>query len=100
MADLLRANDELEWGPLQTLALRTDGFAFHTGKLSVENPDRPGSYLQAEVKDPLFEQESNPYTLAANRKALISVQGKPGYRAGRLERLIVMDFGGVVEDAS
>jgi hypothetical protein len=98
-ADLLREHGEVELGELQEMQLRTDGFTFHTRKLSVEHPDRPG-YLLADVQDPLFDEESNPYTLAAQRKALIRVKAKPGYRSGRLEKLYIMDFGGEVEDAA
>lgn len=98
-ADLLREHGEIELGELQSMILRTDGFTFHTRKLSVEHPDRPG-YLLADVQDPVFKEESNAYTQAAQRKALIKVQAKPGYRSGRLEKLYIMDFGGEVDDAA
>jgi hypothetical protein len=98
-ADRLREHAEIEWGELQTMVLRTDGFTFHTRKLSVEHPDRPG-YLLADVRDPVFDEESNPYTQAAQRKAVIRVQAKPGYRSGRLEKLSIMDFGAEIDDAA
>ena len=98
-ADLLREHGEIEIGDLQQMVLRTEGFIFHTKKLSVEHPDR-GGFLLADVQDPLFAEESNPYTLAAQRKALIRVQAKPGYRSGRLEKLYIMDFQGEVDEAA
>lgn len=98
-AERIREKAELEWGPLQTYVLQTDGFVFHTRKLSVEHPERTG-YLLAEVEDPIAEQENNPYATAVQRKARISVQAKAGYRSGNLERLVILDFGGEIEDAA
>jgi hypothetical protein len=99
LADALREHGEVEIGDLQEFLLRTDGFTFHTRKLSVEHPER-GGYLLADVQDPIFEEASNPYTLAAEKKAMIRVKAKPGYRSGRLEKLYIMDFGGVIDDAA
>lgn len=98
-AEVLREKVEPEVGELQDMLLRVDGFTFHTRKLSVENPERKG-YLLADVKDPVFDEESNPYTKAAQRKAVIRVKAKPGRRNGRLEKIYIMDFGGEVEDAA
>jgi hypothetical protein len=98
-AEQLREHGEVDWGELQSMLLKTDGFTFHTRKLNVEHPDRPG-YLSADVKDPVFDQEANPYTQAAQRKATIRVLAKPGYRSGRLEKLSIVDFEGEVSDAA
>src|SRR5690606_11060670 len=89
-AETLREKVPPEVGPLQEMILRTDGFTFHTKKLSVENPEG-GGYLLADVQDPIFKEQSNPYAVAAHRKALIKVQAKAGYRNGRLEKIYIMD---------
>lgn len=99
-ADRVRETDEVEFGNIETMLLKTDGFTFHTGKLSVERPDRPGSFMLADVKDPVFEQNGNPYTQAAQRKALIQVRAKAGYKNGRLERIAIFDFGGEIDEPS
>lgn len=99
IADALREHGEIEIGELQLFMLRVDGFTFHTRKLSVGHPERAG-YLLADVQDPIFDEASNPYAVSAERKALIRVQAKPGYRSGRLEKLFIMDFAGEVDDAA
>jgi hypothetical protein len=98
-ADQIREQGWVEFGPMQTYRLRTDGFTFHTRKLSVEHPERPG-YLLAEVEDPVAEVESNPYAAAVQRKALIEVRAKAGYRNGKLERLVILDFAGEIGEAA
>lgn len=91
IADAIREHGQIEFGPLQTFVLRTDGFVFHTKKLSIEHPKRSG-YLLAEVDDPIAEQENNPYARAVQTKALIRVKAKAGYHNGQIERLVVVDF--------
>jgi hypothetical protein len=98
-AEKIRSGVAQEFGPLQEFILRTDGFTFHTRKLSVEHPERPG-YLLAEVDDPVAEEDNNPYASAVNRKATIRVQGKAGYKNGQLVRLVIMDFGGELDEAA
>lgn len=98
-ADALRENVGSEFGDLQEMILKTDGFTFHTKRLVVHNPERPG-YINALVIDPAFKEEENPYTLAANRKAMIRVIAKGGYREGVLEEIYIMDFKGEIEDAA
>lgn len=99
VADAIREQGQIEFGPLQTFILRTDGFTFHTRKLSVEHPER-GGYLLAEVEDPVAEQENNPYARAVQSKAMIRVQAKAGYRNNQIERMVIMDFGGEVSAAA
>ena len=70
---------------------RTDGFKFHTNGLSIENPSGEG-YLMAEVKDPVFEEESNPYTVAAQKRAKIKVLARRGYKNKKLARVHILDF--------
>ena len=90
-ADAIRASNEIEWGPIGEIELRTDGFKFHTSGLSVEHPDREG-YLMAKVSDPAFSQEENAYTEAAQRRSRIVVLARRGYRSGQLQQLDIVDF--------
>lgn len=98
-ADVLRARAELEWQPIAIWKLKTDGFVFHNRKLDIEHPDRSG-FFRADVEDPAAEMEGNVYASAAQRKASIEVHGRAGYRAGQLERLIVLEFLGEVDLAA
>ena len=86
------------WTPIEVWTVQTDGFVFHTRKLSIVHPEKDGFFL-AEVDDPVAEAENNPYAAAVQRKAIIQVQAKAGYRAERLERLVIMDFGGEIDDS-
>lgn len=95
----IRESGAIEFGPLQTFALRTDGFVFHTRKLTIEHPER-GGYLLAEVEDPIAEKEHNPYARAVQNKAIIRVQAKAGYRNGQIERMVVMDFIEEIDEAA
>ncbi len=95
----IRERDAIEFGPLQTFILRTDGFTFHTKKLSVVHPEREG-YLLAEVEDPVAEQENNAYARAVQTKSRIKVQAKAGYRNNAIERLVIMDFGEEIHEAA
>jgi hypothetical protein len=97
-ADVIRSRGELELGLMQSMVLRTDGFTYNSRKLMIEHPEEPGRYMTADVQDPIFEQQPNPYTDAAGRKALIAVKAKPGLREGKLKKLYIMDFEGEVDD--
>lgn len=98
-AESIRARAELEWQPIAPWALRTDGFVFHNRKLDIEHPDRAG-YFRADVEDPAAELEGNAYAQAAQRKALIGVQARAAYRAGELERLVILQFDGEINQAA
>lgn len=98
-AEQIRSRAAIEWSPLEPWVLRTDGFTFHNHRMSVEHPDKDG-FLVAEVKDPIADAENNPYATAVQRKAVIRVQAKGGYRAGRLEQLLIFDFISEVGDAA
>src|SRR5260221_314503 len=76
-ADQIRDQAEVAWEPLAEIVLRTDGFRFHTGALSIENPERTG-FLMARVHDPRFEQQENAYTEAAQRRSEIVVLARRG----------------------
>lgn len=90
-ADAIRDGAKLNWGGLEQLTLRTDGFKFHTNGLSVENPERDG-FLMARVRDPRFEQDDNPYTEAAQSRAEIVVTGRRGYKDSTLAGIDIVDF--------
>lgn len=99
-ADAIRAKGELEVTDLRPMELRVDGFVHHSKKLNVENPELPGLYISADVRDPIFERVPNVYTAAAATKSAIRVQAKLGYRAGVLERIYIMDHGDRLDDAA
>lgn len=90
-ADAIRDSQKVDWMEPQLEVLTTDGFKFHTSGLSIENPTGDG-YLMAEVKDPVFEEESNPYTTAAQKRARIEVLARRGYKNGKLSRIHILDF--------
>lgn len=99
-ADAIRAKGELEVTDLRPIDLRVDGFVHHSKKLNVENPELPGCYISADVRDPVFDQVPNVYTEAAAIQSIIRVQAKLGYRAGILERIYIMDHGERLDDAA
>ena len=90
-AEAIRDAAKLEWTSLREMTLRTDGFRFHTNGLSIENPDRNG-FLMARVRDPSFDEPSNPYTEAAQRRAEIVVLGRQGYKGSTLAGIEIVDF--------
>lgn len=90
-AEAIRDSGKLDWGPLEQITLKTDGFRFHTSGLSVENPERDG-FLMARVRDPRFSEPENPYTEAAQRMAQIVVVGRRGYKASSLTGIEIVDF--------
>lgn len=90
-ADAIRKSQEMDWQSPANEIVTTDGFKFHSSALSIENPEDEG-YLMAEVADPVFEQEANPYTVAAQKRAKIEVLARRGYKNGKLARLMILDF--------
>lgn len=98
-ADRIREKATLEWTSLQTLTLQTDGYVFHNRRLSVAHPRKSG-FFSAEVDDPIADVENNPYAVAGARRALIMVDAKLGYRSGELERIVILNFRTVIEDAA
>ncbi|MHA4837001.1 DUF7946 domain-containing protein [Sphingopyxis sp. MSC1_008] len=90
-AEAIRDAAKLEWTSLREMTLRTDGFRFHTNGLSIENPDQNG-FLMARVRDPSFDEPSNPYTEAAQRRAEIVVLGRQGYKGSTLAGIEIVDF--------
>ncbi len=96
-ADAIRDSQKLDWNSIENVVLRTDGFKFHSNGLSVENPEGDG-FMMAEVVDPAFEEESNAYTLAAQKKARIEVLARKGYKNGRLAKIQILNFGRELND--
>jgi hypothetical protein len=90
-ADAIRDSQKLDWTPLANEVLTTDGFKFHSNGLSIENPERDG-FMMAEVNDPVFFDESNPYTQAASRRAKIEVLARKGYKNGALAKVQIVNF--------
>jgi hypothetical protein len=99
-ADAIREKGDLEVTELKEVDLRLDGFVHHSKKLNVENPESPGSFISADIRDPAFETIPNVYTEAANRGGVLRVLAKLGYRAGVLEKIYIMDHGGRLDDAA
>ena len=90
-AAAIRANNKIEWDKIAPLSLETDGFKFHTSGLSVKHPDHAG-YIMAKVSDPIFAEEENSYTEAAQRQAVIMVRARKGYRNGALAKIDIVEF--------
>ncbi|MBQ1498855.1 MAG: hypothetical protein IIZ38_11125 [Sphingomonas sp.] len=99
-ADAIRAKGELEVTDLQEIDLRLDGFVHHSKKLNVENPEKLGTFISADIRDPAFDTVPNVYTEAANTKSVLRVRAKLGYRASVLEKIYVMDCGGRLDHAA
>jgi hypothetical protein len=97
-AEQLRKKAELEWTSIATWSLKTDGFVFHNRTLSVEHPHK-GGFFNANVADPIAENENNPYAAAVQRKAQVRVQARAAYRADELEQLVIYEFGEEAPDA-
>lgn len=90
MADAIRSKSGDEVGDLTAFTVKVDGFSHRKRQLKIEHPDRDGKLLNAEVRDPVFENAPNPYTDAAVNKRELSVLAKPVYRDGELRLLYVM----------
>lgn len=90
-AEAIRENQKLEWSSINEMELKTDGFRFHTGGLSVENPEREG-FLMARVHDPKFDEDENVYTEAAQERSAIRVLGRKGYKGQSLAAIEILEF--------
>lgn len=89
MAQALRSRTDLEVSEMQAMRLKVDGITVHTRTLKVEDPDVPGRYITAEVRDPAFTDGENVYTQSVTK--MIDVQAKATYREGVLHRIHIMD---------
>ena len=99
-ADAIRDSQKLDWEGLEPITLRTDGFKFHSNGLSVENPDKEDGFLMADVDDPTFKEDGNPYTLAAQNRAQIEVLARKGYKNGELKRIQIVEFRRRIDDGA
>lgn len=94
MAQAVRSKADLEVGEMKAMRLRIDGVVVHTRSLKVEDPNEPGHFVSAEVRDPAFTDGENIYTTSVTKQ--LDVQAKPTYRDGRLFKLHIMDAKEVV----
>lgn len=93
MADAIRSKDEIEVLDMEELTFRIDGVTLHNRQLKVEFADAPGKFVSADVRDPLFEVEGNPYLNAFFAKRDVTVLAKRALKkTGELHRLYVMNF--------
>lgn len=90
-AEAIRDSQKVDWQTPRQEVFTTDGFKYHTSGLSIENPETEG-FLMAEVKDPIFLDDGNAYTLAAQKRARIEVLARRGYKNGKLSRIHILDF--------
>ncbi|WP_338446182.1 hypothetical protein V5F89_13685 [Pelagerythrobacter marensis] len=98
-AEAIRDSQKVDWQKPRQEVFTTDGFKYHTSGLSIENPEADG-FLMAEVKDPIFLDDSNAYTLAAQKRARIEVLARRGYKNGKLARIHILDFVREVSEAA
>ena len=92
MADAVRASGQLEVGDMERIRVRLDGVIKHSRAVKVEFENEPGRYVNAEVRDPAFEETPNIYTDALGSGAFIEVNAKPTRRSnGELVKLYIMD---------
>ncbi|AQR62750.1 hypothetical protein BZG35_14645 [Brevundimonas sp. LM2] len=89
MAQALRSRSDLEVSEMQPMRLKVDGITVHTRTLKVEDPNVPGRYVTAEVRDPAFTDGENVYTQSVTK--MLDVQAKATYREGILHRIHIMD---------
>jgi hypothetical protein len=90
MADAVRAKERLEVGDQMRMTVKVDGLVLHNRHLTIEHPDKPGKFLNADVRDPAFDVRPNVYTDAVDR--WLEVDVKPTRRAtGELAALYIMN---------
>lgn len=89
MASVIRSSKDDEVGDLQEMILAVDGIIHHSKQLKVIHPDQEDKYLTAEVRDPIFDEKPNDYTLAASNLKRVKVLAKPIYRGGNLYRIFI-----------
>lgn len=90
----IRSKEPIEVGDPRLMKVRIDGLTKHTNRGSVEMADEPGRYVNAEIRDPLFEATPNPYISAMNSDEMIEVNVVPSYKGGELFKLYIMGMSG------
>lgn len=92
MADVIRAEHGLIVGEMVRIRLKIDGVIKHSRSLKVEDPQHPGRYIAADVRDPAFDVTPNVYTEALETGGYLNVDAKPTLRtSGELVKLYVMN---------
>ena len=92
MADAIRSKEKLEVGDMEVMRLKVDGLIHHNKQLKVENPDHPGKFITANVRDPAFDEEHSIYTDAVAMRGILEVSAKPSRTPqGELKYLYIMD---------
>lgn len=86
----IRTNQPVEVGDEQIMSLRIDGLIKHTNRASVELSDDPGNFVNAEIRDILFDFTPNPYISAMNSDENINVRAVPTYKDGILWKIYIM----------
>lgn len=100
MADAVRSSGQLEVGDMERMRVKLDGVIKHNRSVKVEIAGDPGRYVNAEVRDPSFEQSPNIYTDALVSGDFIEVNVKPTRRrTGELVRLYIMDASALADAA-
>lgn len=89
-AEIIRAGKEMELSDMQEMTLRIDGFTHHNRKLKVGHPFHDGRYINADIRDPLFDESPNAYTDAAASKAEIKVLAKLATSDEEIQRIYIM----------
>lgn len=91
VADAVRSKHKLEVGDMLEMRVHVDGIIHHNKQLKVEHPEESGTYITAQVRDPLFSEVPNVYAEAAASRGWLDVTAKPSYRDGKLYGLYIMD---------
>ena len=77
---------------MERMVVFIDGVVLHNRTLKVEVPDRPGAFMTADVRDPIFDQAPNIYTSAIGSS--LEVEAKAVRRAdGELAKLYILNAG-------
>ena len=89
----IRANAQDRMGPMEALILTIDGFTHHNRQLRVVDPECPGRYVPAHVRDPAFDIIPNVYTEAATRRAELRVMAKTARHkaTGTIRAFFILD---------
>ena len=89
MADAIRSKEPLEVGEMERIRVKIDGITLHNRTIKIEDPQQPGRYINAEVRDPAFDLEPNIYKEAVGHELTLDV--KPTKRLnGEIAKLYVM----------
>ena len=91
MAQATRSKDNLEIGDMETMTIVLDGLIRHNGTAKIELAEMPGRFIPAEIRDPRFNTDSDPYVVAFANRTPISVQARRGMKDGSVSKIFIMD---------